>query len=155
MGTQIEMWESMSPSQVRDYIGRQHIQLRILFVEVENACRESIDSGRGDPRPLVQKLVRAVWDHIAVEDRLLLPTLRDIDRWGPTRAEIVAADHARQREELAALRTLAREGGTDEAARAALMLIGDLIVDMDAEERDLLDPDLLRDDVITINQSDG
>jgi hypothetical protein len=144
----------MRPSQVRDYIGHQHIQLRILFVEVENACRDALD-GRGDPAPLVHKLVREVLDHISVEDRVLLPALREIDAWGETRAAHVAAEHARQREELAALRDLARLGPGDEAARATLGMISELMIDMDGEERDLLGPDLLRDDLVVISQSDG
>jgi hypothetical protein len=140
----------MKPSEIREYIGHQHVQLRILFVEVENACREQID-----PRPSVLKLVQAVRDHLAMEDRLLVPALREADGWGVVRAERVAAEHAEQRELLVALRHLAREGGAEEAGRAARQLIAALIVDMDAEESDLLDPNLLRDDVITINQSGG
>jgi hypothetical protein len=144
----------MKPSQVRDYIGHQHIQLRILFVEVENACRDALD-GRGDARPLLGKLVREVLDHITVEDRVLLPALREIDAWGPARAAHVAAEHAKQREELAALRNLARLGPGDEAARVGLDMISALMIDMDGEERDLLGPDLLRDDLVVISQSDG
>jgi Hemerythrin HHE cation binding domain len=155
MGTIVEAEGTMSPSEVRDHVGRQHIQLRILFVEVEGACREVLEGGRGDPRPAVQKLVHAVWDHIAMEDRLLVPTLRQVDSWGPARAEHVAEEHEKQRGQLTALRDLAKHGPGDEAARATLALIGELITDMDGEEKDLLHPDLLRDDVIAIDQSDG
>lgn len=143
----------MSPGEVRDLVGRQHVQLRILFTTVDEACRAALDGGPVDPTRLVLKLVRAVWDHIAFEDRLLLPTLREIDSWGPARADAVAADHAHQRDQLSALRQLAQKGSAVESALAALRLVDDLRADMDAEERDLLAPELLRDDVVAVDQS--
>jgi hypothetical protein len=144
----------MRPSEVRDWVGRQHVQLRILFGEVEHACAEAIERAR-DARPIVERLTRAVADHLAFEDRTLVPTLRQIDGWGAVRADHVAADHALQRQQLAALCRLAREGSAIDAARAVLSLLQELRVDMDGEERDLLSPDLLRDDLIVIDQSDG
>jgi hypothetical protein len=146
----VEQGPSMKPSEVRYLIGHQHLQLRILFVEVENACRE-----QADPRPVILRLVKELREHLAMEDRVLVPALREVDGWGAVRADRVATDHAQQREQLAALRQLAREGPPQAAGAAALALIADLIIDMDGEERDLLSPDLLRDDPVAIDQSSG
>ena len=140
----------MNPSQVREYVGHQHIQLRILFVEVRRALAED-----RDPRPAILKLVYEVREHLDLEDRLLVPALRAIDRWGPQRASEVAAEHARQREELTALRERLRSSERSQAVEAAASLLAELTADMDAEERDLLSPELLRDDLITIGQNGG
>jgi hypothetical protein len=149
----METTRILDPSQVRDCVARQHVQLRILFVEVEHACTGALDGGRADPRPLVLTLTRAVCDHLSFEDHLLLPTLRALDGRRPGRAARVAADHAGQRAELAALHQLARRGSAIDTARSALALLGELRLDMDAEERDLLSPELLSDAPVTVAQS--
>jgi hypothetical protein len=61
----------MKPSDIRDYIGHQHIQLRILCVEVEHACSDCVDARRQ-----ILRLVSAVEDHLHMEDVLLIPALR-------------------------------------------------------------------------------
>jgi hypothetical protein len=136
------------PSEVREQVGNQHLQLRILFVEV----RAALES---DPRAAIERLVREVWQHLDFEDRLLVPALREVDAWGRLRAEQIAAEHASQRAALGVLRQLARHGDRRLAVDGARGLIDELTADMDAEERDLLDPDLLRDDVIAIDQCGG
>jgi Hemerythrin HHE cation binding domain len=138
----------MRPSEVRDLVGRQHVQLRILFVEVRGTLED-------DPRRAIERLVREVWQHLDMEDRVLVPALRELDAWGPVRAAEIDAEHARQRAELNYLRDLARHGERELAVEGARTLLDELVADMDAEERDLLDPDLLRDDVIVIDQSGG
>jgi hypothetical protein len=50
---------------------------------------------------------------------------------------------------------LARAGEVRALARATRRLVANLREDMDEEERDLLRSDLLRDDAIVIDQSDG
>jgi len=140
----------MKPSEIRDYIGHQHIQLRILCVEVEYACRDCVDA-----RQTILKLVSAVEDHLHMEDVLLVPALRECDGWGKVRAERVSEEHRRQREQLSALRRLAKHGPASDAARAAEELLAALLADMDAEEKDLLSPNLLRDDLVVVDQSGG
>jgi hypothetical protein len=71
------------------------------------------------------------------------------------RADRVAAEHRQQREQLTELRRLAKHGSTKDACLAADELIAGLLADMDAEERDLLSPDLLRDDPVVVEQSGG
>src|SRR5689334_12259216 len=119
----------MNPSEVRDLIGHQHIQLRILFVEVRRALEAA------DPRPAIRKLVNEVREHLDFEDRLLLPVLRELDSWGPLRAAEVQSEHAQQRRELASLQELTH-GNLEQAAGAAAKLLDDLTVDMDGEESD-------------------
>lgn len=140
----------MNPSEVRDFIGHQHIQLRILCVEVAHACHDC-----ADPRRTIAKWIDAVEEHLHMEDVLLIPALRDCDGWGPVRAERVAEEHRLQRAQLATLRTLTKHGAPEDVARAADELIAALLADMDAEEKDLLSPDLLRDDLVVVDQSGG
>jgi iron-sulfur cluster repair protein YtfE (RIC family) len=140
----------MTPNEVRERIVSEHVQLHVLFAEVKQACREA-----ADVRKAILRLVRAVESHLAMEDRLLIPALLQCDGWGSVRAERVGAEHLQQREQLASLRQLAKHGLETQAAGAALGLIASLMDDMEAEERDLLGPDLLRDDVIAISQCAG
>src|SRR4051812_33464422 len=124
----------MKPSEVREQIGHQHLQLRILFVEV----RAALD-GAGDPRPAMLKLVHEVREHLDAEDRLLLPALREIDIWGALRAAEVAEEHAEQRARLSYLRELAQRGDRRDAVAVTRALVAELTADMNAEEHDLLD----------------
>jgi hypothetical protein len=132
----------MTPREIRDHVGHEHLQIRILFAEVEGACRETLDRGRGDPRMLILKLVGVVSDHLTMEDRLLIPSLREVG-WGAAAADRVATEHAAQRKQLAELKSLARHGSVETAARAALELIAVLIADMNVEEAELLNRDRL------------
>jgi hypothetical protein len=90
--------------------------------------------------------------HLAAEEELLEPILERLDAWGPVRLDLLRSDHAHQRAVLHALAD--RKIGLREMAHRARSLVADVLLDMDAEERDLLSQGLLRDDAIVIDQSD-
>jgi hypothetical protein len=145
----------MRPSEVRDLVAHDHLQIRILACEVDIACRRVLDGEEVDVAGPVLKIARVLWGHLALEDRILAPVLREIDGWGPVRADGMLAEHARQREELGILTRLARTGSAEEVARATQQLIAALRDDMDAEEQGLLSSELLHDDLVVIDQVDG
>jgi hypothetical protein len=145
----------MRPDDIRDRISREHVQIRILACTVDADCRRVLDGGSARLRDSALALTRALWDHLTVEDRLLVPELRKLDAWGPVRAERIAEEHARQREELANLAQLARSGPSEELAARTRCLIAVLREDMDAEERDLLSPELWREDCVVVDQLTG
>jgi hypothetical protein len=142
----------MKPSEVRDLVSREHVQIRILATEVDADCRRALDGDSVDLKPRVVTLARLLWNHLALEDRLLVPLLQKLDAWGPVRVKEILSEHARQREELTVLTHRSRAGSAHALAAATRRLIADLRTDMDAEERDLLHPDLLRDDPVVVHQ---
>jgi hypothetical protein len=145
----------MKPSEVRDLITRDHMQIRILATEADLECARFLTGEDIDPAPIILRLSQALWGHLAMEDRLLVPALREVDGWGEVRAAEVLAEHGHQREELAVLVRVARTAAREQVAKAARGLIAALRVDMDREEHTLLSRDLLRDDPVVVDQTDG
>jgi hypothetical protein len=142
----------MTPNEVRELILREHEHirgvLRALEADALNALQgDAVAAGRLAQAFESFHVVLAA--HMELEDRELGPARRDIDAWGDVRADRLAQDHAHQRAILAA----ARAGN----ARPALVLSLVHMVrgDMAEEEKDLLHPDLLRDDVIAIAVETG
>jgi hypothetical protein len=87
---------------------------------------------------------------------VLLPILRDDPPLGPERAARLVAEHLRQREVLAALHAEA-SAGPDRPTLAAKLefLTRWLLEDMGHEEESLLTADVIRDDGVVVDQSDG
>jgi hypothetical protein len=150
-GMSLVLLVAMTPSETRELILHQHVQIRILLTEIDGDCRGIVDEQRLRRRVLA--LVSALREHLALEERLLPGILRDADAWGQERLSAMSVEHLRQREELTELAELARRGAAVVVAERAHRLIGELRDDMDGEESHLLAPELLRDDVIAIDQS--
>lgn len=89
-------------------------------------------------------------DHLAHEDEVLEPVLRTIDAWGPERARRLRDEHLQQRARLAQLRRDVATAPALALAREVQPFLEELLVDMAGEERDVLDPDLLRDDTVSV-----
>lgn len=143
--------EALLPSRVRARVLAEHAVLRDLIAVVRAAMARA-DEGSGTIEALRWEagcLLASLTRHLDLEDALLAPILREIDAWGPVRAARLAADHAAQR------RTIARLKHRIDGMETAPALVGtlrpftdELMRDMEAEERDLLPADLLRDDII-------
>lgn len=147
----------MRPSQVRGRIIRQHAALRVKLDELEAATAELQDGREGGlgaaerAVALANELCQALDEHLAVEDALLVPTLRQADAWGPVRADRLSQHHDEQREQLRSLAEQTEAGMSPQALASALAaLIEDLRADMAYEEREVLSPSLLRDEVTSI-----
>jgi iron-sulfur cluster repair protein YtfE (RIC family) len=148
----------LKPSQVRARILGEH---ELLRGSVDQLAAVTSRLWAGDCEAFTdaissaQRLYQQLLEHLDFEDALLLAALRDTDAWGNLRADRLASHHVEQRQQLRALadRTL----GETPAGLAALLteLIADLRLDMQYEEQEVLSPELLRDDVIVVDNEGG
>lgn len=147
----------MKPSAVRARILREHEEIRGLLDRLEQAVRALRDGDRGgldEARTVRDALCARLFEHIDLEDAILAPALRDADAWGEERAGELLRHHREQRGELTALGRMDEIDPTVLGARLE-RFVADVRADMRHEETALLDPDLLRDDVIGIGVSGG
>jgi iron-sulfur cluster repair protein YtfE (RIC family) len=149
----------MTHEERRQTLHAQHQQLRAVIAEVREAALEVLGTEAADCAALrmrISVLYEDLHRHLSTEEALLEPVLERIDAWGPVRLDLLRAEHAHQRAVLSLLRS-------DRAAtlpplvlsRRVLGLLDDIMADMDAEDRDLLDPRVLRDDIIQLDASDA
>jgi hypothetical protein len=146
------MTSSIRPSAVRDRILRDHEGLRRQLDQLATQQRalEAGDAKAIEPAlVLVADLLQSLSLHLELEDAVLEPALREIDAWGPIRAEDLLRHHDRQRAQLAEVAERSQVAQTPHALSAVLAtLIADLRADMAEEEREVLDADLLCDDLV-------
>ena len=149
---------TLTPGQVRRRILSEHQDLRRLLTEVTRLAQEAReaaeDSGpaSGALRDGTRRLHAMLMAHLDLEDRILVPAIRDADGFGPVRAQQLAAEHAAQREELEiTLGAVARAFGSGaELATHVARFADRLQRDMDHEEKAFLTEELLRDDIIRV-----
>jgi hypothetical protein len=92
--------------------------------------------------------------HLAFEEDVLLPILNDDLPLGPERARRLVDEHARQRAMLGALHREACVGPELPTLAAKLAFLTSwLLTDMEEEERTLVTPDVIRDDVAATTRS--
>ncbi len=149
-----------SADEARESIFAQHETIRMLL----RAAGAVADMAAGGSRRVADLLphylesVRAALEqHLVFEERLILPILETDPPLGPARARQLRAEHRRQRAELAAL---TRERGNlvvrpSEVAQRLRALIDTFLEDMAEEERVLLTRDVLRDDLVSVDQECG
>lgn len=149
----------MKPSEVREQILADHRQVMRLLDEVEEEARSVLASrGNGDRlRDRAFELERSMADMIEREQALLEPVLRGTDAFGEVRAEQLHRSHRRQREALATTREEAAAGRLParDLAGSLCDVIARVRADLEKEQQRSLDPNLLRDDVVVVSQSDG
>lgn len=147
------------PSEIRLLILAQHEELRVMYAELD-ALLPRVRAGDADCERTLREHCRRLYQlllrHIAVEDTLLAPALRETDGFGPVRAEDLLLEHDRQRRLLRYALSSIDEGtnGTT-LVRSIPALLVSLREDMAHEERDLLSTELLRDDTIGVDTCTG
>lgn len=150
----------MSAGQIRIRILQENAVVRAHLIKVKSLVPEGGIGAQAAFETLVGaalSLVEEMRKHLALEDRMLCPALESADAWGPVRRERVEQAHRHVRDELDALAErlrAARELDPDISATVE-GLVNELFAELGREEREVLDPDTLRDDVITIGQIDG
>ncbi len=150
----------MLPSQVRRTILDDHEHLRGALDALESLAKALAD-GHSEPLQAALAALEAMkgrfFDHLDLEETIMVPALREADAWGPERADLVLREHAEQRKELEELVVHLRsdEIASEAVGRRILAWIEALRVDMEHEESAVLDPDLLRDDVVSIQLEAG
>lgn len=140
----------MDPSEVRRTVLAEHRRIRNALDDLQELAH-----GGGSTAQLqqaCQQLLPSLLDHIDLEDRILVPALREADAFGDVRVDMLAQHHEAQRAELRAAIDALGQPGIDRAAVIAAVrkLVYDLQIDMAQEDRDLLSPDILRDDLVTV-----
>ena len=144
-------------SEIRIELVGQHRELRRL---AEQARRAAERLGQGDRAAgsemqwSLSQLAEALGAHNAREAELLGDLIPTIDAWGPVRASLMSAHHREEHDALQAALGEAIDAGTAAAALVAAVAER-LLRHMDDEEREILDPRVLRDDICAIDASDG
>jgi hypothetical protein len=143
----------------RGVILGQHTRIRALLERARAVAEASLDGAPRSPDAVASAIgdIRTIMEvHLAFEEKALLPILRDDPPLGPARADRLLEEHAQQRQTLARLH---HEAGLapDRPMLAAKLafLTSWLLADMNEEERSLLNPDVIRDDVVTVDQNGG
>jgi hypothetical protein len=94
--------------------------------------------------------------HLAFEEAVLLPLLRADLPLGPPRADRLVDEHRRQRGVLAGLhREACQHPQLPTLAAKLAFLTSWLLADMAEEERCLLIPEVVRDDLVVVDQTCG
>jgi hypothetical protein len=143
----------------REAILAQHQRIRSLLERARLVAEAALDGAPAAADAVASSIgdIRTIMEvHLAFEEKSLLPILRDDLPLGPQRAERLLDEHHRQRQTLA---TLHREAcafpGLPMLAAKLAFLTEWLLADMNEEEDSLLVPDVIRDDVVVIDQSSG
>jgi len=137
----------------------QHVQIRQLLQRARQLAEDALDGNA----PSTDAVASAIGDihstfevHLAFEESVLLPLLADDLPIGPLRAQNLREEHTRQREILSALHKEASAFPELPTLAAKLAFLTRwLLADMEEEERSLLIPDVIRDDVISVDQNGG
>ena len=149
----------MKYSKIRELLIEEHRGLRTLAAETRVAAQQILDGAVPTLEPLRARLAEleiALAAHNRHEDELLSDIILTIDAWGPQRESVMREDHLI--EHSAILKSLERCASLDDqlvAAQGANELVLRMLRHMDSEEREVLHPDILRDDVVAISGVSG
>jgi iron-sulfur cluster repair protein YtfE (RIC family) len=132
----------MDPIDARQELLRQHERLRGLLSEIEAAARQFLEGGAGAAAfgPALAHLRTELAAHNAAEEAWLLPLLRADPSWGSQRVERMFEEHAGEHAALAS----AFVGLERDVAARIDEVAEELRAHMDAEERTILHPRVLR-----------
>jgi len=137
----------------------QHRHIRTLLDQAHSVAEAALDGRAPSPNAVAAAIgaVRSIMEvHLTFEEAVLLPILHDDLPLGPRRAERLRDEHARQRTTLATLHDEARAYPQLGMLAAKLAFLTEwLLADMAEEERSLLVPDVVRDDVVVADQCCG
>ena len=150
----------MRPSQVRERILADHGRLRERMAALQEVVERVLEGTPGleeRARHDGEGLRRHFLEHLDLEDRYLVPALREIDAWGEERAARVVKEHREQRQRMEVLLRHLQDPTTHARWIAAELasLVQDLLVDMEHEESAVLSENLLRDDPVGIDVEAG
>lgn len=155
----------MDPSEARREALHLHDEVRDAMraaLVVATQVQRGELSHAGELRTRAVALGAALRRHASVEHAEIGPVLRSLDAWGPVRCDQLAAAHGEQERAWnhaeAALRACAPGGSPTEAielARTLHQLVRSLVRSFRFEESKLLDPETLRDDIVTVDTIDG
>lgn len=137
----------------------QHQRIRALLAHARELAERALDQ-EALPADAVASAIGDIHAtlevHLRFEEKVLIEIWSDDLPLGPARAERLKDEHARQRATLAGIHEEAKAGPQLPMLAAKLAFLASwLLDDMDEEERTLLTPEAVRDDLVTVDQSDG
>jgi len=148
----------LDATQVRKIILDEHCVLRDELQEI-GTLLDDVAVQRADATARLRLRLMAFYSaflkHIAHEESLLRPVLRDIDAWGPVRVERMDEEHRQQRATIVALAALDPAVDLDAFLGRVKAFVREVERDMADEERECLSPEVLRDDTIVIDTFTG
>jgi hypothetical protein len=137
----------------------QHRRIRTLLDHAHSVAEAALDDRAPSPNAVAAAIgaVRSIMEvHLTFEETVLLPILHDDLPLGPQRAARLRDEHARQRTTLATIHAEARAYPELGMLAAKLAFLTEwLLADMEEEEKSLLVPDVVRDDVVVVDQACG
>jgi hypothetical protein len=143
----------------RNAILAQHQKIHALLERAENVAQAALDGFPMRPDAVASAIgdIRVTMEvHLAFEEAVLPPLLEDDLPLGPQRAERLRDEHARQRAMMAALhREAIAHPDLPTLAVKLAYLSSWLLADMVEEERCLINADVLRDDIVVVEQLCG
>lgn len=147
---------AMKPSEIRAMILGDHAELRALLRDIDaNLDRADDPLARTRLPEQLTHFYAAFLRHIEHEEQILEPVLADIDNWGPVRIERMDAEHAEQRAQIGRLSSLRPSPDVRSYVEQIRSFLRAIRADMDEEERECLNPNVLRDDTINIDSFGG
>ena len=143
----------------REAILAQHHRIRALLTRARGVAEAALDGSAPTSDAVASAIgdIRTIMEvHLAFEEKSLLPILREDPPLGPERAARLLDEHRRQRETLSTLHREACAFPDLAILPAKLAFLTEwLLADMNEEERSLLVPEVVRDDVVVVDQSSG
>ena len=130
----------MEPSEVRARVLAEHAKLREMLGNV-NLLVEQSEQGRPQDSNnlfgLAKKIRELLEEHMATEERWLVPSLLQTD-WGEIRANRILEEHATQRIALERLEGFEEERNARKLGRELMAISSLLIEEMKQEEAECL-----------------
>ncbi len=144
----------MGAQTIRTVLLHGHAWLREQAQQVERLSKHGPDA---ELRKAIGALCDSLLGHMDVEELMIRPALRRADAWGDARVARLEADHEAQRIRVRLLRRALNDPSRplDELRESVASFIAALREDMAKEEAELLGPEVLRDDAVAIEQTDG
>jgi hypothetical protein len=137
----------------------QHERIRELLEHARAVAERALDQEALPPDAVASAIgdIHATLEvHLTFEEKVLVEIFNDDIPLGPQRAQRLREEHAQQRATLAGLHAEAKAAPQLPTLAAKLAFLTSwLLDDMREEERTVLHPDVLRDDSIVVDQSDG
>ena len=137
----------------------QHERIRALLGRARAVAESALDGEAPSDDAVSSAIgdIRAIMEvHLAFEEAMLLPLLRADLPLGPPRANRLVDEHRRQRGVLAGLHQEAHAHPQLPTLAAKLAFLTSwLLADMAEEERCLLIPEVVRDDLVVVDQTCG
>jgi len=142
---------------IREELLAQHASLRDLTAKIlEVAQRGPGPAARGELAVLLHELGDGIDAHNAREEYLLSEILPTLDAWGSVRLARMDEHHMQEHRQIAdEVRAASLLEDFPASVEAALAVIDLLLEHMRQEEAEFLAPELLRNDIIDIDQFDG